>query len=135
MKTITVHNLKESTAQEVFDFIANHLLTQNEQSVVRSDIDHPREIPMNGCLYRMEKEGRILKCAAGCLIPDEDYSPEFEGRFVWSTIVRKYFTDSDYHTTLISDLQRLHDGFPVSYWPEKLTKLALEHNLKPYEPI
>ncbi len=46
---ITLKNLNKKTAQEVFDYIANHLLTQNAQS----------KDPNNGaCLYRIPRTGR-----------------------------------------------------------------------------
>lgn len=32
MQEITLANLSTKTAQEVFDYVKNHLLTQNEQS-------------------------------------------------------------------------------------------------------
>ncbi len=32
----------------------------------------------DGCQFRVEKNGRVLKCAIGCLIPDEKYDPRLE---------------------------------------------------------
>lgn len=67
MKTITIDNLAESTTEEVFEYIRNHLLTQNR---ISADID-------GACVYKNEQG---LKCAAGCLIPDEKYHPPQDRR-------------------------------------------------------
>jgi hypothetical protein len=65
---ITLKTLKNSTDQEVFDQVANHLLTQNKRSVSATD--------NTLCVYR-SPDG--LKCAAGCLIADDEYDPRMEG--------------------------------------------------------
>ena len=54
------------TAQEVFDFVVNHLRTQGKQAVDRD----------GDCQY-CTPDG--LKCAVGCLIPDDKYDPCIEG--------------------------------------------------------
>lgn len=51
--------------QEAFDTVVTHLYTQKKRAFTSSS-----------CLYRTP-EG--LKCAAGCLIPDELYDIEMEG--------------------------------------------------------
>lgn len=57
--------------QELFDTVARHLLTQRRQSKVVG----------GQCRYRWEDPwGRVLRCAIGCLIPDEAYKPSYEGR-------------------------------------------------------
>ena len=58
MKTINLSNLAQASTQEVFDFVAIHLLTQNE----KSGDDQV-------CYYRSPTG---LKCAAGCLIADDE---------------------------------------------------------------
>ena len=57
--------MKPMTKQEVFDKVATHLLTQNKRSLEDTS-----------CVYRA-KDGSM--CAAGCLIPDEEYTPALEG--------------------------------------------------------
>jgi hypothetical protein len=57
------------TKQEIFDTVALHLIKQGKKSV--NDIGR--------CLYR-SPEG--LKCAIGCLIPDEVYQRSMEGHGV-----------------------------------------------------
>ena len=63
--TVTIHNLENSTEQEVFNTVGNHLLTQREQAISAS----------GSCVY-LSCNG--LKCAVGCLIPLEDYKLEYE---------------------------------------------------------
>ena len=62
---ITLKTLGKATAQEVFDQVATHLLTQNERSLDGAS-----------CSYR-NCDG--LKCAAGCLISDDEYDNQMEG--------------------------------------------------------
>lgn len=106
------------TQQEVFDKVARHLLTQNK----------PCEGNYNGrtiCLYRND-EG--LKCAAGCLIPDEFYSEVFEGkRFgaVHDLMYELGFTPfSSEVLYLISTLQNLHDECSSVVWRQRLLRIA-----------
>lgn len=123
MKEITIDNLDSSTPQEVFDFIATHLLTQKEKSTNKhgSILDHN---PNTECRYR---GSRGLKCAAGCIIPDEDYDRDFEGR-AWFTVV-DYSGFSGAHIGLISTLQNIHDTINVQHWPQRLKELALSQKL------
>lgn len=122
MKTVTIHNLKDSTAQEVYDFIAHHLLMQNE-----------RASTITGCVYRTVKpEGKILKCAAGCLIPDEDYDSASE-RKRWSGTI--YAEDTEFsHVYLIESLQLVHDQDEPFNWLKKLKEVAINYDLIPYIP-
>lgn len=54
-------------AQDVFDFVAFKLIQQGKPSVTADGAK---------CLYR---DGNGGKCAAGHLIPDEEYRPVIEG--------------------------------------------------------
>ena len=124
MKVITIHNYQEATKQEIFDFVANHLLTQNEKSTIGNSI--------KVCQYRTEKDNKVLKCAAGCLIPDEDYNKEFEGK-IWNTIgigkFISYVKDTE-NDSLIRQLQIIHDNYNPYGWKEKLILLAEKENLQ-----
>src|SRR5258706_1958080 len=62
------------TNQELFDKVKNHLLSQNAQSIAYRTPQTYHVVKY--CVYKNENG---LKCAIGCLIPDEKYSPEFEG--------------------------------------------------------
>lgn len=70
---ITLATLPSATEKEVFDQVSDHLLSQK----IRSMKD-------GVCLYRMS-DGR--KCAAGCLISDDEYNEEIEGKS-WYDLVR-----------------------------------------------
>ena len=60
------------TNQEAFDKVTAHLLKQQVKSYSQEE----------GCMYR-GPNGTM--CAVGCLIPDEDYRPKFEGLSVRPT--------------------------------------------------
>jgi hypothetical protein len=108
------------TKQEIFDKVAAHLLTQRRQSV--NDCS-------GACVYR-SPEG--LKCAAGCLIPDDDPALVTHNKAAWVALpysTRKrvlgdlvQYADDD-RERLISRLQRVHD-FEES-WKEGLVKRRL----------
>lgn len=122
MKQVTIHNLEESTGQEVFDFIAHHLLTQNEKAL------HIEEDGEQNCKYRLKKEdGTVLRCAAGCLIPDEDYKDEIEGEKWVAAIEKMKITDK--HNSIISGLQSIHDFQKVEVWERKLLDFVMGRNL------
>jgi len=107
------------TRQEIFTKVATHLLTQNAQS--RDGL---------GCAYRGE-EGRM--CAAGCLIPDELYTPGLEGASALDAKlvdVWKQLGISKLDQCFIKVLQVLHDAKPVEEWRDGLKKLAKAHKLK-----
>ena len=107
---ITLKTLELSTAQQIFDHVGEHLLTQRKKS---RDTE--------GCLYRTS-DG--LKCAAGCLIADDEYVAKIEGLDWYGTIDILNITSQ--HASLISRLQDIHDGYPPSYWFKELEYLANE---------
>jgi len=111
---ITLNTLKDATAQEVFDQVKGHLLKQNETCLDAR----------GKCKYRFGE----LKCAAGCLIADDEYKEIFEGK-TWFGLDRDGLVSRS-HYVLICDLQSVHDNNDVSLWPAKLAKVAENHNLK-----
>jgi hypothetical protein len=91
-----------SSRQEVFDKALTHLRAQGKPSL------NPKTIWK--CQYR-SPEG--LKCAVGCLIPDEDYREEMEGRNA-NEVLREVLGMrlSAEESSFINDLQcTLHDNF------------------------
>lgn len=110
---ITLATLPNATAQQVFDQVAGHLLTQLQASVTHE-----------GCAYRGE-EG--LKCAAGCLIADEEYNDLFE-HIDWGELVHQNLVPGD-HSHLIMDLQCVHDSYIVDDWYDQLMAVAMNHRL------
>lgn len=130
MKRITIHNLATSTAQEVFDFIATHLLKQNAKSKqLFSSFNEEKPI----CQYRTEtgNKKKVLKCAAGILIPRRDYDSCYEG-LGWSNWLdanSPLIKGERYHDNLITQLQYIHDNVRVHEWREELRNLAVYHDL------
>jgi hypothetical protein len=127
MKTITLATLHLSTAQEVFDQVANHLLTQNKQSK-----KEPKLMPGDSdaytpdCLYRGPGG---LKCSIGCLMSDEEYSLEMEGKLLSAKIFKKLIVDFEKHDYLTKCLQSLHDSEEVSNWKLLLRELGQRESL------
>jgi hypothetical protein len=106
-------NLSE-TAQEVYDIVATHLLKQNKRSITHRGT----------CAYR-GIDG--LKCAAGCLIPEEIYKSDFEG-VTWTSLIHSHDFPQD-HRKLIENLQHIHDSFSVDRWHSALIDLAQMYSL------
>lgn len=111
---ITLKTLGEHTAQEVFYQVAHHMLEQNQQATENGK-----------CLY-LTNEG--LKCAAGCLIAQDEYSEEFETRD-WSTLEAMQLVPS-YHFELIRNLQTVHDNYSTCDWRDQLEHVAHSHGLE-----
>ena len=120
---ITLKTLPQATAQEVFDQVTNHLLTQNEQS---------KQIGGTMCLYRgrsEEDDSIVLKCAAGCLIGDDEYLPVFEG-LSWKDVIKdNSATVPAEHSELIGSLQRVHDTYLPHSWDIQLAVVAEQFKL------
>lgn len=93
---ITLKTLEQATAQEVFDQVALHLLTQGERSINEE----------GNCAYR----GRMgLKCAGGCLIGDDEYDERMENKS-WNSGRMAEFGVPKAHKQLILSLQVIHDN-------------------------
>lgn len=112
---ITLKTLPQATEQEVFDQVATHLLKQNVQS---------RGGSKGYCVYKNQSG---LKCAAGCLIGDDEYNPNFEDNS-WGTLVTEGLVP-DAHHKLIGELQTLHDNSGAEDWLGELTKFAIKRKL------
>lgn len=119
---ITLKTLPQATEQEVFSQVATHLLTQNERSIL-----HDRTTLLGdsaSCMYR----AGALKCAAGCLIGDDEYKIEME-ETTWDMLVIRRVVPKD-HACLIGELQSIHDSFPACDWIKELEILAESRGLK-----
>lgn len=119
-----------STPQEVFDFVTEHLLTQGKQSYQGS------------CLYRGPNR---TACAVGCLLTDEEYTPNMEGVSAYDLQVHLLSSFWKEHQRLLQDLQSAHDdkanvepGPERKFNREKLVKqlayVSNYHNLTFKEP-
>lgn len=118
---ITLATLAQATPQEVFDQVATHLLWQNQKA---------KKEDTGGCQYR-GMNGTM--CAAGCLIGDGEYNPDWEVFASaigggWRTLVNQGIVPS-YHKELIGSLQGVHDGYDPCLWKEKLVQVASQYDL------
>lgn len=111
---ITLKTLPQATAQGVFDQVAKHLLTQNQRAMASSGM----------CKYRNVYG---LKCAAGCLMGDDDYMETLEGAD-WGTLAYKGIVP-EAHANLIGRLQLIHDKGEPENWRTLLANLAEELGL------
>lgn len=107
--------------QQIFDTCAVHLIRQGSSSTDDTGL----------CRYR---GGNGYKCAVGCLITDDLYTPELETNLVETAIVMHAVCDSlgiqpnELNIPLLRELQAIHDIEPPSDWNAWLTRLA--HNMK-----
>ena len=115
---ITLATLPNYTAQQVFDYVAKHLLTQGEKCEMFDDDMNPV------CVYKNEVNQR---CAAGCLFGPGEYSRVLEGKS-WECLVEDRRVPSN-HWSLITGLQRVHDTRSANNWYKGLQQLATECNL------
>lgn len=109
------------TMQQVFDHVARHLLTQKQRAFdpnIRTNT-----LGATGmCAYRAP-DG--CKCAAGCLIPDDLYSPAME-RMNFSSVYTQFPALADRlcltarTVDMVHELQRVHDMGTVENWPTLL---------------
>jgi hypothetical protein len=120
---ISLRNLHEATAQQVFDQVATHLLVQNKRSSAPADNGEEAQGISGVCLYRHGD----LKCAAGCLIADDEYDPRMEKK-VWNSLLDNAlgFNITPKHSVLITRLQKIHDDADTNNWHLELHRLAQE---------
>jgi len=107
------------TDYDVFNYVKQHLLNQNERSV------DPHTL---SCFYRSQNEnGKTLMCAVGCLIDDNFYSEKLENCSPNDTEVRRAVENSmsnwEYNVSLLSELQNIHDEYDPDEWSVKLESL------------
>lgn len=107
------------SAQEVFNIMYKHLLTQNKKCFIT--VDNEKDIR---CRYR-GLDG--MKCAAGCLIPDEKYSESMEN-VGWIGLTNRDQVPRE-HREMIHDAQMIHDWFEPELWKSELEKLATKYEL------
>lgn len=111
------------TNQEIFDQVAIHLMTQRRRA------EH-----LDGrCVYHAEDGS---KCAVGCLISDDAYSPTIEYELLpdsWgistlgSALEASGVSRSSY--LLLGRLQILHDATPPAKWRLELSSVAVRFGL------
>lgn len=110
--------------QEAFDKIATHLLTQDSKAMDGAGT----------CCYLTE-EG--LKCAIGCLIPEEKYDITMEGYGVielreldyWMDELQLDDVDEETMMKFYTEMQETHDGFSEDEWLWRMGKIATKYGL------
>lgn len=105
--------------QFIFDVVYTHLMKQQQRST--SD--------EGGCYYKIDS----LMCAIGCLIPDNLYKEEMEGKSVEDLLtdhkgLAKYIKPQT--IDLLAELQTVHDKRPVSMWKKELEYIAIDFKLE-----
>lgn len=121
---MTVTSLKQvatASEQEIFDTVARHLILQGVRS------NRPGQRRPIICGYRGQ-DG--TSCAVGCLISDEEYDEDMEGRGV-QYLLEEFVEDDISHRTenLLSRLQEVHDESDVASWGLALIRVAARFNL------
>lgn len=112
------------TPQEIFDKAATHLLAQGAKSL---DDD-------GNCMYR---GAGGLRCAVGCLIPDDLCTPDIEHLDVAELIfegppsMAEWIRAVGDRVALLRRLQSIHDDYPPYAWREQLALCAKGHKLDP----
>lgn len=118
--------------QEIFDTCSAHLIAQNEKSMNKH----------NGmCKYRIEnKDGKMLKCAVGVFITDEQYNPVMESGV--TTLIEKINYNippfdkldstifNDDNEEILRAIQRVHDNNEVEGWKPELIRVAQRYKLE-----
>jgi len=101
----------------MFDKVVTHLLTQNQKALNN-----------NGSCQYLTEGG--LSCAVGCLIPEDNYKSDFEGRGLYDLIFRfsptEIFGERLYkgQYNLLEALQEVHDDNETYHWFCLLETLA-----------
>lgn len=120
--------------QETYDAVVDHLRKQGCKSMV----PHlGNQLPAQCCRYRGPGG---TKCAAGALIPDDKYSPEMEGESLFVPpmedelgLAGRVLKELGHDLDLLSQLQYVHDNWPVAQWESRFQGLAKSCKLK-YSP-
>lgn len=114
--------MENLNAQQVFDRVSDHLLTQKKKSL------RPRcdwfEAKKPECAYRGVNG---LKCAVGALLTD--YDMKIVKETVLAIDYSNKFETIKNNLWLVDELQKVHDNTRPSRWIEKLAVLAKKHNL------
>lgn len=140
--------MRKEDRQKVYNIVRDHLLEQGERAF---------DPMQQACLYRYKKvvdeepgAVKLLKCAAGCLIADEAYSPALEMTTVTQEgpkgdMLRAAigYSLQTYHSIYIDaargsmdmlflrDLQLIHDTGSKANWPVLLKQFADREKLIP----
>ena len=94
-------------AQEIYDTVVQHLFAQGKPAY--GYYSEENNVGEAGCAYRTGE----LKCAVGCLIPDDVYRSDMENQSVTNLVNHSEFMVPSYfggHIPLLNKLQTAHDS-------------------------
>lgn len=116
--------MSNSEKQDIFNVVYKHLLKQNKQSMLDEMT----------CAYRSPNG---LSCAIGCLITDDEYISNIEGKSVLQLVEMQQLPIRLVpHAILLTELQTLHDVFNPNEWEDQLAIFAECHSFDiPGKPI
>lgn len=103
------------TKQQTFDTVVKHLRKQKRKATHGS-----------ACRYRTDSG---LKCAAGCLIPDDKYYRVAEGRAADSAPNAAILIEEGHDVPLVQSLQSVHDVHSLDQWEAALAGVAKDYGL------
>ena len=127
-------------AQEIYDTVVQHLFAQGKPAF--GYYSEEKTVGESGCAYRTGE----LKCAVGCLIPDDVYRRDMENQSVKSLVDHSEFKVPSYfgeHIPLLNTLQTVHDnrlhwdyhnpekGWNYAALAESLLEVAYQFSLMP----
>lgn len=118
------------TKQETFDTVVAHLRKQGARAETLMDYGDDEPV----CVYRAPNG---MKCAAGCLIPDDKYKSTFEKTRVGvyaGTEVTRVIRELGHAVDLVSELQGVHDAHSPEFWEARFKEVARAHGLV-YSPV
>ena len=110
-------------AQQVFDTVLAHARAQGCKSVGPHYFERANKTEQT-CKYR---EGD-KKCFVGCLIPDSEYDPSFEGEQWFQLVAHKLVSEDNMN--LITSLQYIHDYSQPEDWEKEFKRVAKNEGLK-----
>lgn len=134
-------NLDTASLQNIFDYICGFLRTQGEKSGVMVLKTRPNEqtAQIFECRYRYEKlTGQILRCAAGCCLPEDRYNPSMENIGVDAPEIAKRFFGNKFYKqdddlkkklNLLLRMQAIHDLQEIADWESYFQNAAEYFNL------
>lgn len=104
--------------KEIYTTVRKHLLEQGEPAIEFGE----------GVYY--SDDG--LKCAVGCLIKPEAYSPALEhkscgSRLVINALGRSGIADDPLTVEMLLDLQEIHDSYSVENWEGELNRIKIKY--------
>lgn len=122
---MNISDLPNVSKQEIFDFVVAHLRNQKVKS---EQWDENKRDDV--CVYR-GPNGTM--CAAGCLISDDEYHPDFESKSATYVVSRIFATkwleltpDICYKAHFLRELQTIHDSGEPRDW-EAMFRDAAHH--------